>query len=286
MIFLCSLFFATGLYFLLAEIFKIPKFKRCLAVLRVTKSSKTKFSLDDLVTSYAVKFSKYVKINPYRRQLLKNKIIAADLDQTPEEYVATAISKTLVLVLLAIIAMFVFPLLSLPMIVTAIAVFSNEYQKASKIANKKKQQIESQLPRFASTIAQELHSTRDVLRILRSYKESSEGLLKKEIEITIADMNSGNQETALLRLQSRIGSTMLSDIVRGLIAVIRGDDGIVYFEMLAHDFKKIELQKLKMIAVKRLSKMKKYSFAMLICLIVMYLVVLGYEIVSSFGKMF
>ena len=58
--------------------------------------------------------------------------------------------------------------------------------------------------------------------------------LRQELEITIADMKSGNEETALTRLESRIGSTMLSDVVRGLISVKRGDNGVMYFEMLNH----------------------------------------------------
>ncbi len=38
---------------------------------------------------------------------------------------------------------------------------------------------------------------------------------------------------------------MLSDAVRGLIGVLRGDDGAVYFRMLSYDFKALELQRLK-----------------------------------------
>ena len=46
--------------------------------------------------------------------------------------------------------------------------------------------------------------------------------MKRELDITTADMKSGNYETALTRLETRIGSPMLSDVVRGLISVIRG----------------------------------------------------------------
>ena len=56
--------------------------------------------------------------------------------------------------------------------------------------------------------------------------------MKRELEITIADMASGNEENALTRMESRIGSTMLSDVVRGLISVKRGDNGIMYFQKM------------------------------------------------------
>ena len=39
--------------------------------------------------------------------------------------------------------------------------------------------------------------------------------MKRELNITIADMKSGNR-TALTRFETRIQSPMLSDVVRGL----------------------------------------------------------------------
>ena len=58
-------------------------------------------------------------------------------------------------------------------------------------------------------------------------------------------MRSSSYEAALTRFEARLNSPMLSDVVRGLIGVLRGDNSVVYFQMLAHDFKQIELQKLK-----------------------------------------
>ena len=52
---------------------------------------------------------------------------------------------------------------------------------------------------------------------------------------------------------------MLSDIIKGLIAVIRGDNSTIYFQMLSHDFKQLEIQRLKQESVKRPGKIRKYS---------------------------
>lgn len=79
---------------------------------------------------------------------------------------------------------------------------------------------------------------------------------------------------------------MLSDVIRGLIAVKRGDNGIMYFQMLSMTFKQLEVQRLKLEAMKKPGKMKKYSFFLLGCFLLMYLGVLGYEVVNAFGKMF
>ena len=90
----------------------------------------------------------------------------------------------------------------------------------------------------------------------------------------------------MTRWESRIGSTMLSDVVRGLISVKRGDNGIMYFQMLSMTFKQLELQKLKLEAMKQPGKMRKYSFMLLGCFLLMYLGVLGYVVLEAFGDLF
>jgi hypothetical protein len=79
---------------------------------------------------------------------------------------------------------------------------------------------------------------------------------------------------------------MLSDVIRGLIGTIRGDNNIVYFQMLSHDFKQLELQSLKAEVMKRPAKIKKYSMMMLGCFVMMYLVVMLLQIVESMGELF
>ena len=78
----------------------------------------------------------------------------------------------------------------------------------------------------------------------------------------------------------------VSDVVRGLISVKRGDNGIMYFQMLSMTFKQLELQKLKLEAMKQPGKMRKYSFMLLGCFLLMYLGVLGYVVLEAFGDLF
>ncbi|MFI3228227.1 MAG: secretion protein F, partial [Clostridia bacterium] len=93
-------------------------------------------------------------------------------------------------------------------------------------------------------------------------------------------------ETALTRFEARLNSPMLSDIVRGLISVLRGDNAVMYFEMLAHDMKQLELQKLKLQAMKIPAKIRKYSFLMLMCFMITYMVIIIFEIIRSVGTLF
>lgn len=168
----------------------------------------------------------------------------------------------------------------------AIAVYFKEVKSADEAVKKQREEIEYELPRFASTLTQELKASRDVLSIVETYKQNAGKSMKRELEITVADMKSGSYEAALTRFETRLGSSALSEVVRGLISVLRGDDGVVYFQMLSHDLKQLELQRLKGIAAKQPSKIRKYSFAMLICFVLMYLGVMAVEIVKTLGNMF
>ncbi len=96
-----------------------------------------------------------------------------------------------------------------------------------------------------------------------TYQKNAGAALKNELAITTADMRTGNYEAALTRLEARISSAMLSDVVRGLIGCIRGDDGVAFFRMLSHDMKQIEVQRLKKLAMERPLKIRRYSFLLL-----------------------
>ena len=59
----------------------------------------------------------------------------------------------------------------------------------------------------------------------------------------------------------------------------------MYFQMLVHDFKQIEIRRLKECAQKIPPKIRKYSFLMLMCFMVSYLYIIVYEIIKSMGTM-
>ena len=142
------------------------------------------------------------------------------------------------------------------------------------------------MPRFALTVAQSLENDRDVLKILSQYRQVAGKGFKQELDQTIADMKTGNYENALIRFEGRIGSPLLSDVVRGLVGAMRGDDQRMYFKMLCFDMRQIEQNNLKKEAALRPKKIQKYSMMMLVCIILIYLVVLVTEVIGSLGVFF
>lgn len=247
------------------------------------KLSKT---LDALFLDGAVRLSPYIRINAYKRSRMNSVLKASGMGMTPEVYTAYAYIKAGSVFLLIIPAVYIFPLAALFVILLGIMVYYREIQKADEMLRGKREQIEEELYRFVSTITQELKNSRDVLSMLEHYKENAGAAFRKELDIVCADMRSGSYEAALTRFEARLNSPQLSDVVRGLIGVLRGDDGAVYFQMLTHDFKQAELQRLKAKAAKIPPKIKVYSFAMLMCFLATYFAIIIYEIIRSMGTLF
>lgn len=122
--------------------------------------------------------------------------------------------------------------------------------------------------------------------MIENFKKNAGEDFTKELDILTADMRSSSYEAALTRFEARINSPMLSDITRGLIGVLRGDDGLMYFQMLSHDMKQLELQRLKAEAMKIPPKIRVFSFIMLMCFMGVYISIIIYEIIRSFSGLF
>ena len=274
--------FAMGLLFVLSDLLGIPSLRVATMTLKAGKrASNNNQNVELWLLQLAYKASKIVHLDEYRKRKLTAGLKSTGIHMSAETYIASAGVRAGLISLLIIPCALIVPLATPVILFIAIGVYFKEIQRVDEQLKKKRGEIEYELPRFASTLTQQLKYSRDVLSILENYKKSAGETMKRELNITVADMKSDNFETALTRFETRIGSASLSDIVRGLISVIRGDDGVVYFQMLSHDLKQLELQRLKTLAIRQPEKVKKYSFLMLVCFVGMYAVVLAVEIFSA-----
>ena len=287
LLFLFAALLATGLFFILADIVKLPTIAATKALINTGKQDKRLAkTIEAWLMSWAVKASRFVRMDEYRRSRMKNILKASGITMTPEVYMAYAYVKAGAVLLGVIPCLFVFPLLAPVVVFLAIAVYFKETKKADEQLKAKREHIESDLPRFVATVEQELKNSRDVLSILENFKKNAGEAFRQELDIACADMRSSSYEAALTRFEARLNSPQLSDVVRGLIGVLRGDDGAMYFQMLAHDFKQMELQKLKKEARKIPLKIRVFSFVMLMCFLFTYLAIIAFEILKSLGGMF
>ncbi|MBU5311575.1 hypothetical protein KQI38_06005 [Tissierella carlieri] len=287
LIIIFGILLALGLFFILADILRLPSLATQKAMQSAGKQGKEKTkSLDILLLGWAVKLAKYIPIDEYKRNRMKNTLNASGINMTPEEYMASAIVKSGLIALVVIPCLMILPLLAPIIAFLSILVYFKEIRKADEELKEKREKIEKELPRFVATITQELKASRDVLSILENFKKNAGIDFANELDILTADMRSSSYEAALTRFEARINSPMLSDITRGLIGVLRGDDGSMYFQMLSHDMKQLELQRLKAEAMKIPPKIRVFSFIMLMCFMMTYMAIIIYEIIRSFSGLF
>jgi len=278
---------ALGFFFIAADVFRLPYLKTSRAMVNTGRERKAEAkNLETYLLILAGKVSVLIQMDEYRKGRLKNTLRASGLSMEPELYQAYAYVKAGAVFLCAVLALAVFPFAAVLFLFLGVMVYFQEMNRADVLLLEKREAVEAELPRFVATVEQELKHSRDVLSILEQYKKHAGADLKVELDVLVADMRSGSYEAALTRFEARLNSPMLSDVVRGLIGVIRGDDGAVYFQMLAHDFKQMELQRLKKEALKIPPKIRVFSLVMLICFLATYLVIITMEILSSMGSMF
>ena len=287
LIFTFGILLAFGLFFILADVLKLPYLSTAKAMLNTTRAEKKAAkSIETYLMTWAVKLSKYIRMDEYRRSRMKNILKATGMNMTPEVYQAYAFVKCGAILLGVIPCLLVFPLLAPVVVFLAVMVYFKETRRADEKLKVKRDEIENELPRFVANVEQELKNSRDVLSIIENFKKNAGAAFAGELDILAADMRSSSYEAALTRFEARLNSPMLSDVVRGLIGVLRGDDSAVYFQMLAHDFKQLELQKLKSEAQKIPPKIRVFSFIMLLCFLLTYLAIIAFEILKSLGGMF
>ncbi len=266
---LITVLISIGLYYILTGIIVLPTMESKKAINSLVQD---KVSIaDQLIIPLANRLEKHIQLDELRRATLKTKLYSAELHCTPEYYVAKATATGLVFMLLAIPCYIITPIISLVCILFGILLYFQEINKVDDIIKKKREKIEGELVLFSTTIKQSLATSRDVLHILDSFRKVCSIDFRKELDITIADMKTGSYEDALKRFDERISSSELSEIVSGLLAVMRGDDQTIYFEILSHDLMAKQKESIKREALRRPDKMKPISYLMMFCFLAMFM---------------
>ena len=284
---LTALLAVTGIAMILLDVLRVPSYAVSKATNNLGKKQNKKVNpLEIWLQGLSGWLASHLHLNEYKRLQLDADLKTADMDLSPEQYVANGIVKALLVGVFATPFLFFSKNIALLILICAVCLYVNESKKVRKRIQDRRKKIEYELPRLVANIEKTLVHSRDVLAILDTYKESAGPELRHELEITVADMRSGNYEVALTRLESRVGSSMMSDVTRGLIGVIRGDETSVYWGSLVLKFSDYQRQNLKNEANKVPKRIRKLSMVMLICFTLIYVVVIGQTLITSLGGMF
>ncbi len=212
---------------------------------------------------------------------LEEKLAIADIDETPEVYKAQGFLIILEFGLLAILLASVFPVFAAAPIIIGFVMHRNHKNIVTNAVKDLQEQIDIDLPRFVYSMKQEMLVSHDVLTILERHKNDYSDHWRKQMSITVADMRSGNYEAALQRLEGRVGSTNLSEVVRGLIEMSHGSDMSVYWETLQVRFSEMRKAQLRKIVKKIPDKIHNLSLWLIGAMLSIYIVVLITQLAES-----
>lgn len=282
-----STVFGMGLFKLLCGVFELPSNQEYKTIMNVGKRKKEKISpIDNLVFWLAHYAVKLISISPHKQKKLLNTLKSLGIRDTPEMVYAKAFVRGAIYIAVGFILSVVTPLLTAIFVLVGVYIILRDVQMTDKLMLEKRAEIERELPRFVGRLEQELKYRTDVLRILEDYRQSTEGALGDEVEITISDMKSSNYESALSRLDARIGSSMLSEVVRALIAVLRGDENVNHFHSLTMQFRTYEKNRLNKELNNRVERTRRYSYLILIMFMAEVMYPLFYDIFTTLPQIF
>lgn len=270
----------TALYNIAGIIFRLPMGK-ITKTLKNASVGNQKRSGSDINHQLAVLLSKVIVINEYKRKELEEKLAIADIDETPEVYKAQGFLIILEFGLIAILLASIFPIFAVAPIIIGFVMHRNHKNIVTNAVKDLQEQIDIDLPRFVYSMKQEMLVSHDVLTILERHKNDYSDHWRKQMAITVADMRSGNYEAALQRLEGRVGSTNLSEVVRGLIEMSHGSDMSVYWETLQVRFSEMRKAQLRKIVKKIPDKIHNLSLWLIGAMLSIYIVVLITQLAES-----
>ncbi len=283
----CAILFSCGIGFLLAERLKLPSRAASRAMHSMGRNRKDKPNpLTLLMRELSGRLAGKLRLNDYRRAPLEADLRTGDMTQTPEQFVAENIVRAGTVAVLAIPVAFVSKFLAVLLLVAAVLLYCLGSMTLRKKIGARRARIELELPRFVANIEKTLPHSRDVLAMLESYRTGAGEEFGRELDITVADMRSGNDEAALTRLEARVGSSALSDVVRGLIGILHGEDNGVYWANLSLKFSEAGRQNLREQAGKVPKRVRWLSLVLLGCFFLIYIVVIGEVLLNSLGGLF
>lgn len=283
----CAILFSCGIGFLLAERLKLPSRAASRAMHSMGRNRKDKPNpLTLLMRELSGRLAGKLRLNDYRRAQLEADLRTGDMTQTPEQFVAENIVRAGTVAVLAVPVVFVSKFLAVLLLVAAVLLYRLGSMTLRKKIGARRARIELELPRFVANIEKTLPHSRDVLAMLESYRTGAGEEFGRELDITVADMRSGNDEAALTRLEARVGSSALSDVVRGLIGILHGEDNSVYWANLSLKFSEAGRQNLREQAGKVPKRVRRLSLVLLGCFFLIYIVVIGEVLLNSLGGLF
>lgn len=282
-----TIFFLTAVGIYIIGVLKCPGVYSSAASALRKRAPKKLSQTEIAVNTIALKIVPLIDLDPIKRAKMSEQLKSLGYNESPEMYHAKALSRGFIMSLIGIPLIALSPIIGVVgMVLVFWRIFSQQEKKLQRELDKRKRQIERELPQFSGTIRQSLNSTHDVIAIFESYRKVCSNSLRDEIDRTLNDMKTGNPERAIKALESRVNSGEFSQLTRGLIGVMRGDDQRVYFDMLTGEYRKAQDQAVAQELIKRPDKLLPNMAMLFGCIVLLTGVALGLYLKVQMGIFF
>ena len=144
---------------------------------------------------------------------------------------------------------------------------------------KKELAISQEMPRFVRTLCRSLQSDRDLVSVIGSYRKIAGPELGGELDILLAEMQSGNVQSALVHFENRIGSPEAFRLCGALRDMSMGIDQTAALSYMADDMARSAKENIKRELSLRPGKMRRtYYPAIGVCIAMILYVLVVYVI--------
>ena len=258
---LASVFIVVCIYSVLAHFLHIPTFKHSFLIMRSQSNGAEKKKGISFISTIANPISPYIPLS-MAKEVKYSRMLQNISVETPKEFFARIIVTFAMVAVLAIPFSFINPYLSLIPLLAAIIIVFIIFEETKDKFKKQHQLAENEIPSFVETFTHSIKTNRNVIDIFDAYIQNYDNTaLSMELEKTVADMRTGSSDVALKRFEHRMNNPLLSQLIRGVLATMRGEDMTSYFTELIKKVHEIRKKLLTQQALKVVPKISVMSNA-------------------------
>lgn len=283
-------FIALLLYFGLKAVCTASHGRSSAGHRRLTKMSKWERRRHDIWTAFPLKqllavTARLVYVDETAEITLRKTLSKAELKMTPQEYTAR---KVLIVAFGAGLTALCFFFRFYIGIVVALLITVYLLMKQRDVLNakvrKKEFIIAQEMPRFVRTICRSLQSDRDLYNVISAYRKVAGPELGGELDILLAEMQSGNVQTALAHFESRLGSPEAFRLCSALRDMNMGIDQTATLAYMADDMARAAKENVKKELSLRPGKMRRTYYPAIAVCIAMILYVLVVYVINNLNN--
>ncbi|MPM08130.1 hypothetical protein SDC9_54442 [bioreactor metagenome] len=151
---------------------------------------------------------------------------------------------------------------------------------------KKELAVSQEMPRFVRTICRSLQSDRDLYNVISTYRKAAGPELGGELDILLAEMKSGNVQSALVHFENRLGTSEVTRLCAALRDMSMGIDQTATLSYLADDMARQAKENVKRELSLRPGKMRRTYYPAIGICIAMIMYVLVVYVINNLNNLF